>query len=134
MNLRCQFYRNKCPGTASIENGQLFQNRSHFHDGDSNSFRKLKVETKIKEASEKTPLAPCDIHNHYVEDLNAQMSPYPNLASAMRKRRAKTFPSVPNTLPEFDQLLREKKDLDHLEGKFSSAPLHQLWESLLVCS
>ena len=53
MNLRCQFYRKKCLGTASIENGQLFQNRSHCHDGDSNSIQKRKIEAKIKEDSEK---------------------------------------------------------------------------------
>ena len=85
MNLRCQFYRKKCPGTASIENGQLFENRSHCHDGDSNSIQKLKIGAKIKEDSEETPLALRDIFNNHVEDSNAQISPYPNLSSTMRK-------------------------------------------------
>ena len=68
MNLRCQFFRKKCPGTASIENGKVFENRSHCHDGDSKSIQKLKIEAKIKEDSEKTPVAPRDIYNYHVEE------------------------------------------------------------------
>ena len=135
MNLRCQIYRKNCPGTASIENGKFFENRSHCHDGDSKSIQNLKIEAKIKQDSEKTPLAPRDIYNYHVEDSNAQISPYPNLSSTMRKRRAKTFPPVPKTLPEFDQILRENEDLGHLEGKiFSRTFASSLGEYALLFS
>ena len=62
-------------------------------------------------------MAPRDIYNYHVEVSNAQISPHPNLSSTMRKRRAKTFPPVPKSLPDFDQILRENEDLGHFEGK-----------------
>ena len=116
LNLRCHLYRKECTGRASIEDGLLFENQPHCHDRDLHSIEKLKIEAKIKEDSEKTPLAPRDIYNNHVNDSNAQISPFPNISSTMRKRRAKTFPPVPKTLPEFHQTLREN-DLGCIEKK-----------------
>ena len=105
----------KCPGTTSIESGQLFENRSHCHDGDSSSIRELKVEPKIEHDTKKTPLTHPNIYNHHVEESNAQKSPSTNLISARRKRHAEIFPPVSRTLPDFDQVLRDNKVLSHLE-------------------
>ena len=94
INLRCHLHKRNCCGTASIDNGKLFNNQPHNHPKNFEEIERIKIEAKMKNDCEVTSLAPRDIYNINVNTKNLEMTPFAKLASTMRKRRATSFMPV----------------------------------------
>ena len=105
INLRCQSHNSGCKGTGYIENGKVFVMQGHLHTEQKKLIEKLKIESKIKNESEKTAQAPRDIYNANVKSDLCEVIPFHKLSSTMRKRRATTFPAVPKDMVGFHEIL-----------------------------
>ena len=88
-----------CPGRAVLENGAITVFTGHDHPALAESHFTLKAaKTAMKRAAEDSPAALKDIYDDVTRemDVGGDLS-YHTMESAMRKRRRKTFPAVPQT-------------------------------------
>ena len=115
-NVRCYNHNSGCSGTGYIEGEKFYEGSGHMHVEQFQLIEKLKIESKIKDQCEKTPLAPKDIYNENLKN-NTEITPYSKLSSTMRKRRATTFPPVPKTMMGFHETLNGK-ELGKIQGEY----------------
>ena len=94
IKLRSHSYKNGCCGTAAVENGIFFENQPHTHPKQPDEIQKIKIESKMRNDAQRTPLAPRDIHNSNIMSSSIEVSPFAKRSSTMRKRRATVFPAV----------------------------------------
>ena len=94
INLRSHSYKKGCCGTAAVENGIFFENQPHTHPKNPDEIQKIKIESKMKNEAQRTPLAPRDIHNSNITSSSIEVSPFAKISPTMRKRRATVFPAV----------------------------------------
>ena len=95
INLQCVLYEKDCSGTAYIEFRKFFNNQKHTYAKSFAEIEKTKIETRIKNESETSTLAPRDIYNKNFNPKNVDISTFTKISSNMRKRRANNFPPIP---------------------------------------
>ena len=114
INLRCHSYKKGCCGAAAVEIGNFFENQPHTRPKNPDEIQKIKIESKMKNEAQRTPLAPRDIYNSNITYSSIEVSPFAKISSTMRKRRATVFPAVPKHFQDFDSLLKNS-DLGRIE-------------------
>ena len=69
----------------------FFENQPHTHPKNPREIQKIKIESKMKNEAQRTPLAPRDIYN---SSSSMEVGPFAKISSTMRKRRATVFSAV----------------------------------------
>ena len=72
----------------------FFENQPHTHPKNPDETQKIKIESKMKNEAQRTPLAPRDIYNSNITSSSIEVGPYAKQSSTMRKRRATVFSAV----------------------------------------
>ena len=88
------FLQKSCCGTAAVENGFFFENQPHTHPKNPLEIQKIKIESKMKNEAQRTPLAPRDLYNSNITSSSIEVGPFAKISSTMRKRRDTVFSAV----------------------------------------
>ena len=95
--LRCT--TKSCPGKANIRGDTFVVTQSHNHSAlEESHFRVKEAKTSLKRAAEQSAAALKDLFDDVTRDMNVggELN-YKTMESTMRKRRRKTFPTIPQT-------------------------------------
>ena len=72
----------------------FFENQPLTHPKNPDEIQKSKIESKMKNETQRTPPAPRDIYNSNITSSSIEVGPFAKISSTMRKRRATVFSAV----------------------------------------